>query len=100
MRKISYDACAAFVNRRKFKRGNTEVKVFANSVELLLHGNIIAELVNDGGLWITSAGWKSNTTKERLNSLPHVYIKQKDFQWYLNGDAWSGDWTLVCKILI
>ena len=95
MRKITQDAIRAFRYRQTFKRGNTEVKVFDNSVALFLHGNIIAEYAADGGLYIRDGGWQSNTTKERLNGLPNVHIYQKDFQWYLNGEAWSGDWTLI-----
>ena len=84
MRKITADAIRAFRYRQTFKRGNTEVKVFDNSVALFLHGNIIAEYAADGGLYIRDGGWQSNTTKERLNGLPNVHIYQKDFQWYLN----------------
>ena len=95
MRKITADAIRAFRNRQTFKRGNTEVKVYDNSVALFLHGNIIAEYAADGALYIRDGGWQTNTTKERLNGLPNVHIYQKDFQWYLNGEAWSGAWTLI-----
>ena len=85
MRKITQDAIRAFRNMQPFKRGNTEVKAFTREGEtkpyfsrLILHGNIIAELSHEG-LQITSAGWQSNTTKERLNGLPNVNITQKDF---------------------
>jgi|TARA_B100000085_G_scaffold251730_1_gene248970 hypothetical protein len=95
MRKITADAIRAFRNRQTFKRGNTQVKVFDNSVALYLHGNMIAEYAADGALYIRDGGWQSNTTKERLNGLPNVSIHQKDFQWYLNGEEWSGEWTLI-----
>lgn len=95
MRKITQDAIRAFRNGFKFKRDNTEVRILDNSRQLRLHGNVIAEYVADGGLWISSGGWQTNTTKERLNGLPKVSIHQKDFQWYLNGHIWNGDWILV-----
>tara|TARA_R100001510_G_C7521294_1_gene116684 strand:+ start:76 stop:363 length:288 start_codon:yes stop_codon:yes gene_type:complete len=95
MRKITADAVRAFRNRQTFKRGNTQVKVFDNSVALYLHGNMIAEYAADGALYINDGGWQSNTTKERLNGLPNVRIHQKNFQWYLNDKAWSGEWTLI-----
>jgi len=44
---------------------------------------------------ITNAGWQSNTTKERLNGLSGVSIYQKNFQWFLNGKPWNGDWITV-----
>ena len=35
------------------------------------------------------------TTKDRLNALPHVRIRQTNYQWYLNDEAWDGDWDIV-----
>ena len=95
MRKITEDAIRAFRNNRNFKRGNTEVRIMDNSRQLRLHGNVIAEYAADGALWISSAGWTTATTKERLNGLPNVSIYQTDFQWFLNGEAWAGEFILV-----
>lgn len=61
---------------------------------LFLHGNKIAEW-RGGELWITNAGWSSNTTKERLNGLPGVRIFQKAGQWFLNEAKWDGSWVKV-----
>ena len=55
-----------------------------------MHNNVIAEMTQNGELYITSAGWQTVTTKERLNGFPSVNIVQKDFQWFLNGEAWNG----------
>ena len=91
MRKITEDAIQAFRNGKKFKRGNTEVKWGQGlRTYLLLHGNIIAEKDIFGNLSITTAGWQTTTTKERLNGFPNVHIVQKNFQWFLNGEAWNG----------
>jgi len=90
MRKITEDAIRAFRNRDKFKRGNTEVYTWpSGSTFLLLFGNTIAVLDAEG-LFITSAGHATTTTKERLNGLPNVHIVQKNFQWFLNGELWDG----------
>jgi len=96
MRKITADALRAFRNWKKFKRGNTEVKVNLTECYLYLHGNMIAKFNRNDGLWISDGGWQTNTTKERLNGLPNVHIYQKDFQWYLNDEAWNGEWTYIC----
>jgi hypothetical protein len=90
MRQITKAAVAAFLQGFDYKSGNTQVRDNA----LYLHGNKIAEL-RDGELWITNAGWSSNTTKERLNALPNVHIQQKNFVWYLNGYVWNGRWIKV-----
>jgi hypothetical protein len=46
-------------------------------------------------LSISNAGWASNTTKERLNGLPNVRVQQKNWNWFLNGVEWNGEWTRV-----
>lgn len=93
MKKISIDAARAFLMGKKFKRGNTEVRVLPNVSVLLLHGNEIAYQYNDPErtLSVTNAGWFSVTTKERLNAIDGVSINQKNWVWYLNGEAWDGN---------
>ena len=70
------------------------VEVVNDQVFMLLHGNAIANL-DKGVLSIDSAGWKTNTTKERLNGLKGVSIHQKAGLWYLNGIVWCGKLTTV-----
>ena len=68
---------------------------YTDGTTLYLHDNAIAKFDENGRLWITNAGWKSNTTKERLNGIPGVSIYQKDFTWYLNDEPWNGDWVRI-----
>ena len=89
-RQITIDAVRAFNNNYKFKRSNTEVRIGSTGVtELKLHGNLIA-FKNNSGTYISTCGWHTVTTKERLNGLYGVHIEQKDWVWYLNGHAWNG----------
>ena len=92
MKQITELSINAFLNAKKFKRGNMQVEVLPNVTILKLHDNAIAYLYNDPErtLSITNCGWFSNTTKERLNGLPNVLIRQKNWQWYLNGELWDG----------
>lgn len=91
MRKITKDIIGAFLRRETRTIGNSHT----DGRRLLLHGNEIAKFDKTGRLWITTAGWKSNTTKERLNGLPGVSIHQRDYTWYLNGEPWNGDWVYI-----
>ena len=68
--------------------------LYHHTAELYLHGHLIAK-ADHNGLQITNAGYFTNTTKERLNGLPHVHIHQKNFEWYLNGELWNGEWKYV-----
>ena len=90
MKKITKSVIGAFLNGQKLSISNTST----DGKKLFLHGNLIAEKRIDG-LYITNAGWQSNTTKERLNGLPSVSIYQKNGFWFLNGDRWDGGWIKV-----
>jgi len=65
--------------------------LYHHTAELYLHGHLIAK-ADHNGLQITNAGYFTRTTKERLNGLPNVHIVQKNFQWYMNGLKWDGQW--------
>lgn len=90
MRKITSEVVYYFNNRQAKKISNTST----DGDGYYLHGNKIAEWRNND-LWITNAGWTSNTTKERLNGLNGVSVTQKNWQWYLNGKEWDGSWVKV-----
>jgi len=72
MRKITSNAINAFMNNDNFSESNTRVEVIADGsnqkTELYLHGNLIAYKIN-GNHYISSAGWSTSTTRERLNGL-------------------------------
>jgi hypothetical protein len=92
MRKIANEAISCFMNAKSFRKANMQIEVLPNVTKMLLHGNCIAYRYNDPErtLSITTCGWPTNTTKERLNSIHGVRISQKNFQWYLNGVLWDG----------
>lgn len=108
MSQITIDAIRALRNGTNFKRGNTKVSHHNNEAHLLLHGNLIAYYAEQGGLFISNGGYTpqgsryhsdaptgSRTTMDRLNGLPNVNIHQKNFQWFLNGEEWDGEFIKV-----
>jgi len=94
MRKITNDAAAAFYRGVPFKMSNTHVEVNGEEVALFLHGNCIAKR-DQKNVYITMAGWCTNTTKERLKGISPVNICTKNGQLYLNGEPWDGEWIKV-----
>ena len=81
-------------NNSGWSKANTLVKRGRNDVtnpssEVYLHGNHIATYTDDGHLYINHCGWKTNTTKSRLNALISFVhgglsgIYQKNFEWYM-----------------
>lgn len=95
MKAITQNSVNSFLNDKLFKSGNTSVTESFGVFYLRLHDNIIAEKYPNGTIKITNAGWKTATTKERLNALPDVSIKQIKGVWYLNGDEWNGDLIII-----
>jgi hypothetical protein len=91
MRKITKESVQAFIEGRKFNKGNMSVEVDLGYTKLKLHGNTIATIDALGVMSVSNAGWASNTTKE----LPNVRINQKNWNWYLNGNEWDGTWRRI-----
>ena len=85
------------------KLGNTEIVVSDrkpdnNNCYLVLHDNAIAIHNDLGEIWIRHAGHKTQLTKERLSAIPGIEIKQKDGEWYLNGELWDDlteEWKFI-----
>lgn len=99
MRKITKESNYAFENSLPFKSGNTEIEVLPNVTIMKLFGNSIAFQYNDPQktLSITNCGWKTSTTKERLNGIDGVHISQINRIWYLNGTEWDGKLINISK---
>ena len=84
MRQITIDSVSAFRNGLSFSRQNMKVV----GMNLYLHNNRIAWIEN-GKLYLSSCGWRTVTTKERLNGVLDVFglsygIYQRNFEWYIN----------------
>lgn len=103
MRQITAEAINAFYNYKKFSKSNMSVTIHKTENEkysvLRLHGNAIASLQN-GVLKISTAGWNTRTTRERLNGLQGVNINTKKDNLYLNGYPWDGEWIEPDKIVL
>ena len=89
MRKIEQQMNEAILNRKDFRKDNTEVITISDCSFVYLHGNHIATVGKT--LDICDAGWQTVTTKSRLNALLNefaegCYVFQKNFDWFL-GDA-------------
>lgn len=96
MRKIETLMNEAVTEALNWKSGNTEVKTdLSNNSRVFLHGNHIAT-IGEGFIQLFDGGWRSNTTKARLNALLQVHgtgdesVFQKNFKWFFkdsNGDT-------------
>lgn len=80
--------------------GDSNSKVIGNNTELVrrngstivvkLHGHPVVKYNRGGSTQVSSAGYKTSTTKDRINRYTPagVSVVQRDFQWFLkkNGE--------------
>lgn len=95
MRKITKESIQAFYNRKPFKKSNMIVENKEEKTYLKLFGNIIAIIDEANELFITTAGWNSVTTRDRLNGLNEVSVGTNKGQLYLNNIPWDGKLTNI-----
>lgn len=68
--KISQDSAKAFCEGRNFRRGNTKIVNYSNTIYFYLHGNCIAMYYKySKKLEISLCGWPTRTTLSRLNAI-------------------------------
>jgi hypothetical protein len=94
MREITKNAIRAFLLGKNFKQSNTEIKYskYNDVAVMYLFDNEIAFYSpTTKTLQITTAGWNTTTTRERLNGLPNVSVTQRKGKLYLNGKEWDGE---------
>ena len=78
----------AIKGNKNWCSGNTQVVTNMGVSTVYLHGNKIA-MVDDTSMTIFDGGWKSNTTKSRLNALCDEFciagegVFQENFLWYV-----------------
>lgn len=98
MRKIEREMCQAIVDdRAEWCKANTKVLRDVDGVHhVYLHGHEIAQ-VEDLNIRVRHCGWRTNTTKSRLNAILRTFgtfkdgVYQKDFTWYLHDGHESKD---------
>ena len=95
MRLIERQMNQAIRNNSDFRKDNTEVVNIRGNAFVYLHGNHIATVSNDS-MQIFDGGWRSNTTKSRLNALCYEFaygcgVFQKKFEWFISSRAGTVD---------
>lgn len=94
MRKIEQQMISAVKNCKDWRNDNTEV-LYSPSRQVscvYLHSNLIATISKDE-VEIYDGGWRTNTTKSRLNAIINGLcdginqgVYQKNHQWFIQDD--------------
>jgi hypothetical protein len=72
-------------NRKERKIGNNtyaEIE-YDRSISVNLHGTDVVRFYPNGLVKLNSGGWRTHTTKQRINKYSPVKIFQKNFEWFL-----------------
>jgi hypothetical protein len=74
-------------DRPAYRGKSTRVRrIDADSIGILLHQTYVVTYHRDGRIILNSGGWRTVTTKARINEFSPASVHQKDFAWYLNGE--------------
>jgi hypothetical protein len=73
-------------NRSQRKIGNnTYAYIQADgSVAIELHGTNVVVIYPDDSVMLNSGGWRTSTTKDRINKYSPVRVYQKNYEWFLS----------------
>jgi hypothetical protein len=86
-------------NRNTRKVGNnTYAYIQADgSVAIELHGTNVVVIYPDDSVMLNSGGWRTVTTKKRINQYSPVKVYQKNHEWYLqDGTEFEDRMVISC----
>ena len=90
-KKVSTTIADAWFRGEAKRLSNTET----DGETIWLFGNAIAWWTGPDRFTITTAGYPTVTTKERLNALPGVQVHQHKGELYLDSKRWNGKETVI-----
>lgn len=84
-------------NRGERKVGNnTYAYIQADgSVAIELHGTNVVVIYPDDSVMLNSGGYRTHTTKKRINQYSPVKVYQKNFEWFLSDGTEFTDRMIV-----
>jgi hypothetical protein len=113
MRKIERAMINAIRSKKDWRNDNTRVEVIESGIQfhpsfnriinVYLHDNKIACIEDmHGRMTLNSCGWRTNTTKSRLNALCHSFsntgIHQTNYEWYIGKEEFEDLVTVPANV--
>jgi hypothetical protein len=96
--KASELTCRARDASKGYKlENNTRVLNRGSHFSVRLHRTDIVEIDHFNRYKIRTGGWETVTTKDRINKYSPIYIKQRDYTWYVQVD---GERTPFCEGMV
>lgn len=86
-RLLSYSDCESLLTGHNlYSRkvaNNTYLYPGVDSFRIVLHGTTVVRVNRDGTYTLNSGGYRTATTKERINCFSPAILFQKDWEWYV-----------------
>lgn len=81
-------ASATLKNRETKKVGNNThlVRISPETIGVRLHNTVVVEIHSDGTYTLYSGGWRTVTTKARINEFCPVKVSQKNYDWFVGDE--------------
>jgi len=72
-------------NRMRRKVGNnTYAEILPDgSVGIMLHSTYVVKISPENLYTLSTGGWTTSTTKDRINKYSPVRVHQRNFEWYI-----------------
>jgi hypothetical protein len=86
---LTYDAAIALLGNRPTKKvdNNTTIRKVGDSVAVRLHETDVVIIRSDGNYVLNSGGYRTATTKDRINNYSPASVHQAKRKWYLGKDT-------------
>lgn len=86
----------SYRTRRKVGNNTYATIEYDNSVSIELHGTKVVVFYPNGLVKLNSGGWRTSTTKDRINKYSPVRVYQEKYQWFLSdGTPFEDNMVLV-----
>lgn len=83
-------------NSRKIGNNTYATIEYDNSVSIELHGTKVVVFYPNGLVKLNSGGYRTSTTKDRINKYSPVGVYQKNYEWFLrDGTPFEDNMVLV-----
>jgi hypothetical protein len=70
---------------RKLENNTYLVRLSDSCIGVMLHSTYVVRIYNDGTWTLHTGGWRSVTTKDRINTYSPARVYQQKGEWYLAG---------------
>jgi hypothetical protein len=86
---MDFSTASATLKKRESKKiGNNTylVRISPETIGVRLHNTVVVRIHSDGTYTLNSGGWRTVTTKDRINAYSPVRVSQRKHEWYVGDE--------------